>query len=268
MAVCIKCPLCGQEYEIDDFMEGIEIECQKCSNVFRLENTDYTPGHKQAATSSYEISETGQQTTFQNASHSIPDALRIIRENPQIYPSVPFFKQRLKIDTTSCRRLLEELEKAGYISPILNEKTGEREIYWHLFPEGLNGPPIDTRSGWHTPITDHESSTNTGAHKVTTPDKPILCYYFNFFAWIGIFLALLKPIVSLILLVTSHKGRDLLAIYFVVAAVGFLLSLLMAIIFFGISQVLQYISDTSFYSRKQTELMLSIRDKIDRKISK
>lgn len=37
MSVRIHCPFCDQKYDLDDFKEGVEVECAKCSQKFTLE---------------------------------------------------------------------------------------------------------------------------------------------------------------------------------------------------------------------------------------
>lgn len=37
MSVRILCPFCDQKYDLDDFREGVEVECTKCSQKFTLE---------------------------------------------------------------------------------------------------------------------------------------------------------------------------------------------------------------------------------------
>ena len=37
MNTTIRCPFCEQEYEIENFKEGSEVECAKCKNSFTLE---------------------------------------------------------------------------------------------------------------------------------------------------------------------------------------------------------------------------------------
>jgi tetratricopeptide (TPR) repeat protein len=37
MNVKLHCPFCGQKYELEDFKEGAEVECEKCMRVFKLE---------------------------------------------------------------------------------------------------------------------------------------------------------------------------------------------------------------------------------------
>ena len=37
MSVRIHCPFCDQKYDLDDFKEGIEVECASCAQKFTLE---------------------------------------------------------------------------------------------------------------------------------------------------------------------------------------------------------------------------------------
>lgn len=37
MSVRIHCPFCDQKYDLDDFKEGVEVECASCAQKFTLE---------------------------------------------------------------------------------------------------------------------------------------------------------------------------------------------------------------------------------------
>ena len=37
MSVRIHCPFCDQKYDLDDFKEGVEVECVSCAQKFTLE---------------------------------------------------------------------------------------------------------------------------------------------------------------------------------------------------------------------------------------
>ena len=36
MKIAIKCPFCGEQYELEQFEEGLEAECEKCGNTFTI----------------------------------------------------------------------------------------------------------------------------------------------------------------------------------------------------------------------------------------
>lgn len=37
MKFIIKCPFCGEKYELEQFREGLEAECEKCGNCFMMD---------------------------------------------------------------------------------------------------------------------------------------------------------------------------------------------------------------------------------------
>ncbi len=70
-------------------------------------------------------------------------ALNAMLCHPKKAPTISFFQMALRIGYGRSKRLVEELEDAGYIGPLLDERSGKREIYWSNFP-GYGG---DSDSG-------------------------------------------------------------------------------------------------------------------------
>ena len=128
MSVHIRCPFCDQAYEIDDFVEGAEAECQKCGNSFQLSMSLIDTSGEAHWEKTSPGNSAHNYIHLQDVKPYIPHALRLIQANPQETPSVALFMQKLNLDEESAQKLLLELEHEGYIGPVLDKATGTREI--------------------------------------------------------------------------------------------------------------------------------------------
>lgn len=78
--------------------------------------------------------DSGLTRTSRVDSTLVQNALELLLRNPKKSPTISFFQSELIIGYQRSKRLVNDLEQSGYIGPLLNERTGEREIYWENFP--------------------------------------------------------------------------------------------------------------------------------------
>lgn len=73
----------------------------------------------------------------------VSQALQVMLRNPRKWPTISFFQMALQIGYGRSKRLVNDLEEMGYIGPLVNDRSGEREIYWDAFPGYGGGDSAD-----------------------------------------------------------------------------------------------------------------------------